>query len=186
MSTYAILVFLHVLGGVGVYVALGIEAVALGGLRRAETPGDAGVWLRLHALPGRLGPAALVMALASGIWMTVVAWGHQPWIFSAFLGMVGMAIAGGAVTGRATRRLRAALAAEGGTALSSAFRTARASGALVASLRVRIAIGLGILGLMTLKPEAAGSAAILAAALVAGLAGAPRAARRARLAGTGA
>ncbi|WP_242343007.1 hypothetical protein [Anaeromyxobacter terrae] len=187
MSTYSILVFVHVLGGVGVYVALGIEAVALGGLRRAETPGDAGVWLRLHAVPRRLGPAAMITALASGAWMMATAWGRQPWILGAFLGMVGMAIAGGGVTGRAMRRLRAALAGESGTALSSAFRDARGSAALTASLRVRIAIGLGILALMTVKPEAAGSGVILAAAVVAGLAaGIPRDARRTRLAGTGA
>ncbi|WP_242336782.1 MULTISPECIES: hypothetical protein [Anaeromyxobacter] len=187
MNTYAILMFLHVLAGVGVYVALGIETVALGGLRRAETPGEAGVWLRLHALPGRLLPGAMLVALASGAWMMATTWGHRPWILAAFIGMVGMGIAGGGVSGRAMRRLRAALATEDGAVLSPAFRAGQGSAALTGSLRVRIAIGLGILALMTLKPEAAGSALVLTASVVAGLAASlVHPGRSARLAGSGA
>jgi hypothetical protein len=41
----------------------------------------------------------------------------------------------------------------------------------VASLRLRVAIGIGILALMTVKPDAFGSIAILAAAVGAGLVG---------------
>lgn len=186
MNVYTLLLFVHVLGGVGVYVALGIEAVALERLRRAETAADARVWLQLLALPGRLGPAAMLPALASGMWMAAVTWGHRPWIFGAFLALVAMAVAGGGVTGRVTRRLRAALPGESGAELSSAFRAARSSAALVGSLRVRIALSLGILALMTGKPEAGGSAVILAVAALGGLvASIPPAARRA-LAGTSA
>jgi hypothetical protein len=81
-----------------------------------------------------------------------------------------MAIAGGAVTGRHMRRVVSALAEEKGSLLTEDFRSVRASAALTASLRVRIALGIGILALMTVKPAGAGaSAIILAAALVAGL-----------------
>lgn len=185
MNVYTLLLFLHVLGGVGVYVALGIEAVALGRFQRAGTPADAGLWLRVLSLPGRLGPLSMLAALGSGIWMAVLVWGHQAWIFTTFLGLVGMAIAGGGVSGRAMRRLRTALAAEGAAELSGAFRSAAANPALAASLRVRIALGLGVLGLMTVKPGAAGSAVILMVAVLGGLAACvPLAARRPWLAGT--
>ena len=160
MNGYLILLFLHVLAGVGLYVALGIEIVALGRFQRAGTPGDAALWLRVLRGPSWLSPLAMLLALGSGIWMTVLVWGHQAWIFTAFLGLVGMAIAGGGVTGRVMRRLRSALAAEGAPELSGAFRSAAANPALAASLRLRIALGLGVLGLMTVKPEAAGSAVI--------------------------
>lgn len=184
MYVYSTLVFIHVLGGVGVYVALGIEAVALGRFQRAVTPAEAGTWLRVLAIPGRLVGAAMLLALGSGIWMMVLAWGQRPWALAAFVAMVAMGIAGGGVTGRAMRRLGAALQAEGGASLSGAFHAAAASAALTASFRLRIALGLGILGLMTLKPEAGGAAAILAAAAVGGLvACVPLAAGRSRLAG---
>jgi hypothetical protein len=179
MNGYPILLFLHVLGGVGVYVALGIEVVALARFQRAGTPGDAALWLRVLRGPSWLSPLAMLLALGSGIWMAVLVWGHQAWIFTAFLGIVGMMIAGGAVTGRAMRRLRAALVGEGGPELSPAFRTAAASRALAASLRVRIALGLGVLALMTAKPSADGSALIGIAAILGGLAACvPLASRR--------
>ncbi len=184
MTFYNLLVFIHVLGGVGVYVALGIEALALPRLQRAVTPADAGLWLRVLALPARLAPLAMIAAFATGAWMTATAWGHRAWIFTTLLGLVGMAIAGGGVTGRALRRLRAALPAEAGAELSGTFRAASASAALTASLRVRVALGLGILGLMTAKPEAAGSALVLAVAALAGLvASVPTVTRRAQAAG---
>lgn len=187
MNVYTTLLFLHVLGGVGVYVALGIEAIALPRFQRAETRAEAGLWLRVLLLPRWAAPLSMVLALGSGIWMAVLVWGHQAWIFAAFLALIAIAIAGGALTGRSLRRLRAALPDIEGTALPDAFRNAAASPALSASLRVRIALGVGVLALMSLKPGALGSAVVLAAAFLGGLiACVPLAARRPGLADTGA
>lgn len=168
MTAYPLLVFVHVLGAVGIFAAIAIETAALERLQRAETPADARVWASLLALRSRLGPIAMVATLASGIWMMAVAWGHQPWIASALVGLVGMAVTG-AVSLRRTRRLRAALSAEPQSELRDAFRSLRSGRTLSASLRLRIALGVGILGLMTVKPGAAGSWLILAAAAAAGL-----------------
>lgn len=187
MSFYSTLLFLHVLGGVGVYVALGIEAVALARFQRADTRADAGLWLRVLLLPRWFAPLSMLLALGSGIWMTVMVWGHRAWIFGAFLALLAMALAGGGVTGRLLRRLRAALAIMEDAALPGAFRSAAASPALAASLRLRIALGVGVLALMSMKPEGAGAAAILVAATLGGLlACVPLAGRRPGLAGTGA
>jgi len=166
MSLYQFLIFIHVLGAVALFVAIGIEAVALGRLRRAETPADARVWLGLFRLPGRVGPIAMLTALASGAWMMKVSWGYQAWIAGALAAMVGMAVIGAVVSLRRMRRLRAALHAESG--LSEALRS---SPALVTSLRLRIALGVGILALMTTKPsDHATAILVLATAVVAALA----------------
>jgi len=166
MSLYQFLIFIHVLGAVALFVAIGIEAVALGRLRRAETPADARVWLGLFRLPGRVGPIAMLTALASGAWMMKVSWGYQAWIAGALAAMVGMAVIGAVVSLRRMRRLRAALHAESG--LSEALRS---SPALVTSLRLRIALGVGILALMTTKPsDHATAILVLATAVLAALA----------------
>ena len=166
MSLYQFLIFIHVLGAMALFVAIGIEAVALGRLRRAETPADARVWLGLFRLPGRVGPIAMLTALASGAWMMKVSWGYQAWIAGALAAMVGMAVIGAVVSLRRMRRLRAALHAESG--LSEALRS---SPALVTSLRLRIALGVGILALMTTKPsDHATAILVLATAVVAALA----------------
>ncbi len=170
MNLYQLLVFVHVLGGIGIFVAMGIEAVALGSLRLAGTRADARVALRPLALSMRLGPAAMLTTLASGMWMAALGFARGAWIPSALVGVVAMAIVGAVLSLRPSRRLRVALAAEGGPDGRDAFRSSTSSAALVASLRLRIAIGVGILGLMTLKPpDAATSSIILAAAFLAGL-----------------
>jgi hypothetical protein len=153
MSFYQFLIFIHVVGAMALFVAIGIEVVSLGRLRRAETPADARLWLGLFRLPGRLGPIAMLTALASGAWMMKVSWGYQPWIAVALAALVAMAVLGGVVSLRQMRRLRRALAAETGSELSETIRAVRSSTALLTSLRLRIALGVGILGLMTMKPS---------------------------------
>jgi hypothetical protein len=169
MSVYPFLVFIHVLGAVGTFAALTIEIVSLGRLRRAETPSDAHIWTGLLAMAFRLGPLAMVTTLVSGLGMMAMGWGRQPWLVSAMIGLVGMAVLGGFLSIRPVRQLRAALTFESMSELSNAFRSVRSGKALIASLRLRIAIGVAILGLMTFKPDAAGSSLILATGIVAGL-----------------
>lgn len=187
MTLYPTLLFLHVLGGVGIYVALGIEAIALSRLQRAGTREGIALWLRVLRLPRWFATLSMLLALGSGIWMTVTVWGHRAWISGAFVAILAMAVAGGAVTGRLLRRLGAALALIEGAELPGAFRRAAASAALAASLRLRIALGVGVLALMSMKPEAAGTAAILALAALGGfVACVPLVERRPELADGGA
>ena len=169
MNFHSLLVFVHVLGAMGLFAAAGIEAVALGRLRRAETSAGVRVWLELLQASGRLGPAAMLAVFASGIWMGVTVWGHQWWMFDAFLATLAMGALGGGVTSRHVRKLSRALSVGAGPEQSEMFRSLLSAKALVVSLRLRIALGIGIVGLMTLKPPPALSALILAASVAAGL-----------------
>jgi hypothetical protein len=169
MNIHSILVFLHVLGAVGMFAVLGIETVALGRLKRADTPADVRTWMGLLAVPARFGPVTLFTTLISGIWLMVKWWGPQPWILSAFVAIVVMAVMGGSVSRRAMQRIGKALPSETGSELSAAFRSLRSNPALTMSSRLRTAIGVGILALMTMKPQVVGSLLILVAAVVAGV-----------------
>ncbi|ACL65054.1 conserved hypothetical protein [Anaeromyxobacter dehalogenans 2CP-1] len=161
---YPISVFAHVAGAVLLGVAGGIEAVALARLRRAVTVDEARTWLGQLALPGRLGQLAMLAILASGIWMTVSVWGHAPWIASGFAGMVLMGALGGAVTGRWLKRVGPAVRQERGPELTPELRARLASPVLDASLRLRAALGVGVLALMAMKPTGGPAATVLLAA----------------------
>jgi hypothetical protein len=185
MNLYTVLVFAHVLGGVGIFAAMGIEGVSLARLREAETAADARASFRWLALPARFGPVVMLTTVGTGIWMMVVGWSHQAWMPTAFGAVVAMAVLGGAVTGRRMRRLRDALEGSG-EALSDDARAGLSSGALAASLRLRIALGVGIIALMTVKPGLVGSLVTLVTAAAAGLVAAGLAvpSRGGRVAGT--
>jgi hypothetical protein len=179
MNSYSLLIFLHVTGAVGIFAAWGMEAALLQRLREAITVGEARSGIGALRRQGRLGPAAMLTVLVTGIWMMAVAWRGGAWMVTALAAVVVIGMTGSVLGGRAMSRLDAALAGEPDR-LTDDFGPA--VGLLTIGLRVRFAIGIGILGLMTIKPGVAGSLAIMGAALVAGLALAGRAAWRPALA----
>ena len=181
LSLYHLLVFLHVLGAIGIFVALAIESVSLGRLRNAATLVEARAWVDVHKLSGRLGAIAMIGTIGAGIGLVAQGWGRQPWILGAIVGLVGMMVVGASLSARRARRLRVTLADAAGPDLPDGFRSIRSPTPLTAPLRLRIALGIGIVGLMTVKPGAVGAALILIAAALSGLvAGIPFAASRLR------
>jgi hypothetical protein len=166
MTSYNLLVFLHVLGAVGIFAAWGMETVVLGQLRHAATVDQARSWTALRGRWRRTGPIAMLTTLATGLWMMRFGWGHQPWIATAFVGLILIVFIGVTFERGAAPGLAAALG-DRPERLQSSLRDTH--GWLATSLTLRIAIGIAILGLMTAKPDALGSLVILAAAIVLGV-----------------
>jgi hypothetical protein len=180
MLLYASLLFVHVLGAIALFAAIAVEVVSLASFEMTQDSREARTWLGRLTIPFRLGPPAMLAILLSGIAMMATRWGHQAWLVAAFIGLVAMGAIGGLVSVRGLRRLRAALELETGPALSDAFRSVRSRTSLVASVVLRATLGIGIVALMSFKPDALGSSLVLAAAAVVGLfvGQAPFAARR--------
>jgi hypothetical protein len=177
MDLYPLLIFLHVLGGVGLFIGLGIEVVAVRRLQRTVTADQARTWMGLLGEAVRIGPVSMVTILIAGVWMMAIRWGPEPWILTALFGLIVMAILGAALTRRTMAGLGPSLAG-GGDELPAKFRALVTCGSLPFSLWLRVAIAVGILGLMTVKPDALGSLAIMGAAIVLGAGAAMRPGRR--------
>jgi len=176
MDWYSVLLFAHVLGAVVLFAAVGIEVVAFRRLRRARTAEQARTWMGPLREAARLGPAAMVTILIAGVWMMALRWGPEPWILTALVGLVVMAVLGAALTRRAMGRLGASLADEVDQ-LPTDFH-ALVEGPIRTSLWLRLAIAVGILGLMTVKPGALGSLVIMGAAVAVGAGAAVRPQRK--------
>lgn len=167
MDIYPLLVFLHVLGAVGMFAAWGVEMVAVSQLRQAVTVDQARTAMGLRRGSAPMAPVAMFTALGTGLWMMGVRWGLRPWIVTALAGLVLIVSVGIVLARHAMPRLAAAL--EGAEQrLPGSVHAAREI--LVTSLRLRVAIGVGVLGLMTMKPGALESVTIMAAAIAIGLA----------------
>jgi hypothetical protein len=156
MTLYSIALFLHVLGALGFFAALALEWTSLGALRRAETVEQARPWIALFRALGRMYPASMVTILLAGAYMTATVWGLVAWIAVALGAMVLVWVFGAALSGPRLGAAARAVAAEQGS-LSAAAREALRDPLLLASIRLRGAIGLGIIFLMTVKPELIGS-----------------------------
>ena len=169
MSVYSMAVFLHVVGALGIFAAIGLEWAGLSNLRRAADTAQVREWMKLLAAPRTVaGPAALLV-LVSGIYMSATRWGPQGWILVALGGMVVIAAVGAGVGGRRVAAMARALPAEAGP-VPAALRQRVDDPVLAVSLRVRTALLLGIVFLMSVRPGRGGALAAMAVALLLGLA----------------
>jgi hypothetical protein len=187
VSLYSISVFLHVVGALGLCAALGLEWAGLFNLRRATEVGQVREWMRLLGAPRFLGGPAALIILVSGIYMTSTRWGPQGWIIVALLGMVLIAVLGAALGGRRAGAIVRTLPSENGP-ISPALARQLHDPVLTLSIRLRVALFLGIIFLMSIRPSTAGALAAMGVAGLTGLAAAVPAwgtARRpARMAGS--
>jgi hypothetical protein len=169
MNFYSIALFLHIVGALGFFVAFGLEWTSWLYLRRATTITQAREWLGVLGLLRRVGPVSMGIILLAGFYLMATAWGGTAWIGIALAAMVLIAVLGGVLTGRRVAGIGQALAAESET-LSLAFRQRLNDPLLETSLKVRVAIALGIVFLMTAKPALEGALLTLSAAVIVGLA----------------
>jgi hypothetical protein len=151
MTLYSAALFVHVVSALGVFAAMSLEAVALLHLRRATTTSEARLWIEFAPGLPALAIGSLVFLLLSGIFMTIqmsgwtLAW---PRVAMGALILIGPL---GAITSRRMRAIRVACTAKNPNE-SDLFAKLR-DPFLKFSMNIRIALVLGIVLLMTAKPE---------------------------------
>lgn len=185
MTSYSIALFLHIVGALGLFVALGLEWVGMVYLGRASTAEQAREWLGVRGWVIRLGPASMALILLSGFYLMATSWGLKGWIVVALASLVLIAILGATLTGLRLGPIERAAAAERGQ-MSPALRQRLGDPLLWTSITTRTAIALGIVFLMTIKPDLVGSSITIGIAVVLGLASALPVWRRDRAKSAGA
>jgi len=161
MTFYSAALFLHVVGALALFVALGLEWTGLRFLRRAATLQEVRHWLIVLSFPPRMYLGTLAVIVIPGLYMTVAAWGEKGWINVALVTVVFLALIGMTVSRPRMIAIGRGLPAEKET-LSVDFRRLLRNPTLWASLHVRAAMALGIVFLMTVRPGAVGSLVTMA------------------------
>lgn len=170
MTPYAIGLFLHFVGMVGLFVGFGLEWTATSLLRRAATSDQARAWLRIYKLSMPIsGPGLLLLIITGGYLASVTGSMKQGWISAALLAIVFALGLGFVFILPRVRTIRAGI--PDGTAPLSESALARMRDPMVATLvRVRLLLALGIVYLMTSKPQDLSTGLfILLGAIVVGL-----------------
>jgi hypothetical protein len=183
MSTtllYQLALFLHIIGAFGLIAAITVEAIGLRGLRRAAHTDDALMWLGIsRGLVMRMAPASLGLILVTGLYMVATAWGPRGWILVALGSLLLLGAIGAFGTGLRMARIGPGLGRAQGP-LSHELRRTLRDPMLLISLRVRLAIVLGVALLMSLKPSALASLVVIVLAIALGLLAGQIPARRSR------
>jgi hypothetical protein len=167
MNYYSIALLLHILGALGFFMALGLEWTGLRQIRRILTSEQLQEWMRISNNARRLGIISMLTILASGIYMMATVWGGVAWLIVA-LGALVLVILLSIVTGRRIAPIRRAMTKEIGPA-SPTLHSLANHPLLWISIQTRLAIALGIVVLMTVKPDLGGSLLVIAITSVIGL-----------------
>jgi hypothetical protein len=169
MTLYAVALFLHVVGALGLFMALGLEWTSLWHLRRATTTAQARLWTQLFASLRWIYPPSAATLLLTGFYMTATAWGGVAWIGIALAAMVLLFARGAVLTGGRMAPIRREAAPADGLVLPD-LRQRLQDPLLWTSIQIRIAIDLGIVFLMTVKPDLGGALLTIGIAIALGLA----------------
>ncbi len=171
MNDYSIALFLHIVGALGFFVALGLEWTGLRQIQSAMTPGQVLAWMRILQSVRKVGFAAMLTTVISGFYMMAMVWGGVAWVVVSLGALVLVIVLTVALTGPRMAAIGRALATEKGP-ISQTFRSLANHPLLWVSIQTRMAIALGIVFLKTAKPDLGGSLLTIGVAIVLGLASA--------------
>lgn len=170
MSFYSLVLFAHITAVLAMFAFLSLEVLALFRLQRASTLSEVQLWIEPVPSLSRIALASLLVILLTGVYLTIQMSGFGlGWLkvtIAAFLLMGPL----GALTARRIRNMQRLSA--NGKMSPSELRDLLRHPFLKISLAIRIAVFLGIVLLMTAKPELSGSLCIAGGAIVFALAAA--------------
>ncbi len=186
MSIYTIVLFLHVSGAIGYFIAIGTWLFGLSTIRRAQRVEQVRALTNLVGRSGPLFGISVLLILATGLYLALTAWGLQTgWIGVALISLVLVAPLGTALIEPRRRTIdRLAREAPDGP-LPQSLELRTHDPVLLTALQTIVALLLGIVFLMTTKPSLAGSLIVMVVALALGLASGVLVSRATRTRGQG-
>jgi hypothetical protein len=168
MNYYLIAKFVHIVGALGMFVALGVEWLSLRNLRQAASITQVHEWARIARGVQRLGGVSMVAILISGFYMMAVARFDAAWLVVAFGSLILLGLLAGIVTGRRMAIIQRSISKEI-ESISPLLYQLLHQPLLWIVIQLRVAVVLGIVFLMTVKPDLTGSLLTMSLATILGL-----------------
>lgn len=165
MSAYSIALFLHIVGALGFFAALGVEWMTMTQVRKAATAEQIQTWLNAAGNFRRIGMISMLTLLIAGIYMMVTVWGGIPWLLVSFVAIALMMVVMGRNSSPRFKAIGQTAAAEKG-AVSLKLQELIQHPMLWIGMQSRIIIALGIVFLMTVKPDLVVSLLVVGITLV--------------------
>jgi hypothetical protein len=167
MSFYAIVLFFHITGALGLFVGLGLEWLIVHNLMRVNSNSQAVQWLALFKILPPIFLSSGILILISGVYMAVEIWGFNSWIISGLVLYLFLAAFGGIIVSRKVSQIKSELETESDN-LSESILVRLRSPLISESLKIRILLALSIIFIMTVKPDWTVTLMVICIALLTG------------------
>lgn len=169
MNVYTLVLFFHILGAIGFFVALTFEGVVLLRLRSAQTMEQARFFIKAFYLLKFIYVPSFIGIIVGGLILAYYIGNETTlWIAVSLASIIIIMLLGGLVTGVKMGKLRKLVSGDTNSTLASIESELR-DRQLVVSYCERFAIALGILFLMSTKPGLGISLVVIAVAAGFGL-----------------
>jgi hypothetical protein len=172
MSIYTIVLFVHIIGAIGYFLSIGTWLFILVGLRRAQRVEHVRALIKLNDLSGPFGAGSAVVLLIAGLYLALTAWSLLTgWILVALISLILMVPTTAALIAPRRSAIVKQLAREApGGELSEALERHIDDPVLATVCTTVLTLLLGLVFLMTTKPNLVGSLIVMVVALLLGLA----------------
>jgi hypothetical protein len=171
MNSFSIALFLHIVGALGVFVALSLEWTALRQVRSATLAEQVRPWMRILKSTNKVGLPSMLMTVVTGIYMVLDGLGWVPWILVVIGALVLVITLSVVLTKPRMMAIGQALAKERGP-VSQSFQSLVNHPSLWISIQTRVAVALGIIFLKVTTPDFGGALLTIGVAIVLGIASA--------------
>lgn len=170
MDWYHLALFVHLLGVLGLFMALAVELTSMLGARRAMTVEAVRAWNSVSRPLAIVFPITSLLILGAGVAMTFSLWGWgYAWIDVSLVLLILLSGLGAAVNGAYAKRIAAQVEALGQGPVPPELRHELNRPLHWTSVISMILLALGIVFLMVAKPDWLGSVITLVIALLVGV-----------------
>jgi small-conductance mechanosensitive channel len=172
MSIYNIVLFVHVIGAIGYFLGMGILLFILLGLRRAQRVEHVRALIHLNDLSAPVSAASAVLLLVTGLYLALTAWSLlTSWILVALISLLLMVPTSAVLIAPRRSAIVKQLAREAPDGELSEAQERHIDDPVLATVCTTVAaLLLGLVFLMTTKPNLVGSLIVIVVALLLGLA----------------
>jgi uncharacterized membrane protein len=169
MTLYPSTLLLHIVGVIGLFIALSLEVAVVSRLRAAKTTTQVHEWLTLSRVIDLVLPVSAVFILISGLVLTfsVWGWGHA-WIELSLGLLVLLGILGPVINGPRMKAIHVAAQAAPVGEIPPTLRKVISSPVLRAYAPIPGLVALGAVIMMVLKLDWLGSGMVIALVLIVG------------------
>jgi len=158
MSLYNIALFIHILGVLGMFIAIGLELTGMFRMRAARTVEQVLEWSRISEPLQKVFPIVSLLILLPGLYMLMTTWGWTvAWINASLIGLVAMSVLGAGINGRKGKAIHDAAEVSAHGPISSELRNRINDTTFWTSVLTLTTASLGIIFLMTVKPDLIGT-----------------------------
>lgn len=171
MDLYPIALFVHIVGVLGLFMAIAVEVVGVVRLRRAQTVEQVCEIVEANAFLANVFPVVTITILFAGLYMVVTRWGwSNAWVDVSLSVFVLLSVQGVAVNARYMRQILSQAQSSSHGPVPPELSARISSPVLWTSELSMAALALGIVYMMTLKPDLTGSLLTVVITLTLGVA----------------